>query len=53
MNYKEFKAALAAKKAENAAPVQVMAMAAPSEARQRIEAKQAEIVERLAASKNK
>ena len=53
MNYKEFKAALAAKKAENVAPVQAMAMAAPSEARQRIESKQADILAKLAASKNK
>ena len=52
MNYKEFKAAIAARKAENPAP-EVTTMVAPSEARQRIDAKKADIVAKLAAARNK
>lgn len=45
MNYREFKASLDAKR--QAAPAQASLMSAPSEQRQRIEAKQAEIKAKL------
>ena len=53
MKYTEFKAAMAAKKAAAEATPQVMAMAAPSEARQRIEAYITENKAKLTFNKSK